>query len=257
MLNLLKSKSERVAETSSEMLAARQERDNTKIINLVGYVFLILTLLDIVFLLIHPQFFNPQWEMKTMGRTIESVWAILLGFILIFYRPKIFSIKLQQLKHLYRLSWLALFLGIFYLLTIPLLVNDARIIAKNNRIQSQKQIYQQTLQLNQFEQKLNRSSDANLTQFLQPNNSSQQVAIESPEKLRDKLTKTVREKREKIEKQLSDRLRSQQMNLIKITFKWSIGAIIAGTSLILMWKWTKSIRMAAVKGDRSPTKTNQ
>ena len=247
MLNPLKSKSKQASESSA--ILAIQVRDNTKIINLVGYVFLILTFLDLVHLLIHPQFFNPQWEMRTMGKTIETVWAILLGFILIFYRSPDRSIKLQELQNLSRLSWLALFLGIFYLLMIPLLANDARIIAKNNRIQSQQQIQQQTLQFKQFEQKLTNSSDAKLTQFLQPNN-SQKFSIESPEKLRDKLINSVREKRDRIEKQLNKQLQAKQINLIKITIKWMIGAIISGVSFILMWKWTKSIRISAVKGDR-------
>ena len=249
MLNSLKLKSKQAKNTESLETLAIQDRDNTKIINLVGYAFSILSLLDLVFLLIHPQFFNPQWEMRTMGKIIETVWAALLGFMLIFYRPQGQTIKLRQLKKLSFLSWLALSIGILYLLMIPLLANNARIIYQNNQKQSLQQIEQQTRQLKQFKQKLNNSSDDRLTELFQPKQSPK-IPLESPEKLRNKLLKTVLEKQEKIENKLKKQLQLKQTSLIKITLKWTIGAIISGVSFILIWKWTKWIRVASVKDDR-------
>ncbi|MDJ0724335.1 MAG: HpsJ family protein [Prochloraceae cyanobacterium] len=248
MLNSLKQRPKQSSESQDSL--AERERERAKIINLVGYVFVILTLLDLGYLLIHPQFFNPQWEMRTIGKAIETVWAILLGFLLIFHLPETTSIKPQKFKQLSRLSWLAFAIGIIYLLMIPMLGNNARIIAKNNRAQSIQLIERKTLQFKQFEQKLSGTSNANLAQFLQFKESDK-MTIKSPEKLRKKLIKDVRGKREKIENQLKKQLLIKQKNLIKVTLKWTIGAIISGVSFIMMWKWTKWIRLAVVRGDRS------
>lgn len=250
MFSLLKSKSSVNKASEYVTIATEAKNQIAKNINLVGYVMLILTLLDLGFLLIHPQFFNPQWQMNTMGKTIETVWAALLGFILIFYRPQAERIKLQELRKLSILSWVALFLGIFYLITIPFLIVDARKISVNDRNIHAQQIELETAQLKQFEQKLIGASDANLTNFLQPN-SLANLKIDSPEKLRDKLIKTIKDKQQEIIHKFDKQLQSKRNKLMKITSKWIIGAIVGGVSFILVWKWTKWIRVSSRRVDRA------
>ena len=52
----------------------------------VGYLILLLSFLDYILLLMPPQFLNPNWELNTMGRIIEYVWAPLIAFLMIFVR---------------------------------------------------------------------------------------------------------------------------------------------------------------------------
>jgi len=241
MFNFNKLNSKQGKKFPTLKILAIQEGKNTKLIHLLGCSILIFSLLHLAYLLIHCQFFDPQAETLAIGRAIESVWTVLLGFILIFYPPKKYSFKFQKFKILSRLSWLALCLGIFYLLTLFPLLNNGIIIAENNRILAREEIQIQTLQLKQFEQRLVGLNSINSPQFW-PEHTSQNVAIYSPEQFRDKLIKTLRERCDRLEQKLTQQLRAQQINLIKITLKLTLGAIIAGTSLILIWKWLEEGR---------------
>ncbi|MGF1486665.1 MAG: HpsJ family protein [Prochloraceae cyanobacterium] len=241
MFNFNKLNSKQGKKFPNLKLLAIHEGKNTKLIHLLGCSILIFSLFRLAYLLIHCQFFDPQAETLAIGKAIQTVWTVLLGFILIFYRPKKSSIKIQEFKKLSRLSWLALCLGIFYLLTLFPLLNNGIIIAENNRIIAREEIQIQTLQLKQFEQRLVSLDSVNSTRFLQLNKSPK-FSIYSPEQFRDKLIKTLQERCDRLEQKLTQQLRAQQINLIKITLKLTFGAIIAGTSLILIWKWLEEGR---------------
>jgi len=64
----------------SKLVNKNVEEKSTKIINLVGYIILLLTLLDYVFLLFPSDFFEPSWIYNIAGHLVENVWAFLLGF---------------------------------------------------------------------------------------------------------------------------------------------------------------------------------
>ncbi len=94
---------------------------------LVGYGLLFLFLMDLAEILIPPRFLNPQWEFNVLGQIVERVPIPLLAFILIFYGGNYLR-KSWEIYFLAFVSWLTLFIGIFFILAVPLgIVNSLRI----------------------------------------------------------------------------------------------------------------------------------
>lgn len=223
------------------------EQKSSKIINLAGYTILLLTLLDYAALFVAPKFFNPIWGWETAGKLVETVWAPLLGFLLIFYRRNQDLIKPKELTFLSLLSWFSLILGTLYLLIAPVIIGNAFRINRSQQAQIISQISQQKSQVAQYSQQLNQASNEQLSNLLQnylkqaPN-----IAISSPEQLKENLLTQIHQKQQVAQKQLQNNLSSQKINLLKTTLKWFISSIVSGTSFILIWRYTQWARFLRI-----------
>jgi Na+-driven multidrug efflux pump len=85
-------------------------------------------------MLIPPHLFNPAWELNIIGHLIESVWASILGFLLILFRMPEQKIYTREFKRLSLVSKLALFVAIIYFLLIPLIISDTARIYRDRKI---------------------------------------------------------------------------------------------------------------------------
>ena len=74
-----KPKSKKYRKTKSILTNELIEKQSYTFVALVGYVILGLIFFDYIHLLIPPKFFNPNWEIETIGRIIETIWILLLG----------------------------------------------------------------------------------------------------------------------------------------------------------------------------------
>ena len=170
------------------------EKQSYKLINLAGYAILALVCLDYAAMFFPPQFFNPNWELQTIGRATETVWGPLLGLILVFYRRQQYPLKRSELKILTLLSRLALILGIVYFLAAPLLITDTFRIMRTNRAQITMQLENQNKQVEQVTQQINQANDARLLNTFWQKNKEQYpniVGISSPE-IKQEILKKIR-----------------------------------------------------------------
>lgn len=209
---------------------AKVAKQNYKIINFIGYVFLISTSLYLLYLLIHFQSVAPQQNINIISKTIASVWAFLLAYILIFYSPVTRDLTRFSQGKILLLSRLARLLGIFYLLTIPFLINDTLEIAASDRDIYFREIKEQTIELKQFEELLTEAID--FSGINEP-----QIKIDYPEKLRERIIKILQNRQLKVIDNLNEKLQTKRNHLIKTTSKLIIGAILAGVCSILIWRW--------------------
>ena len=233
--------------TSPKKVNLIVEQKSSKIINLVGYTILFLTLLDYGMLFIAAKFFNPVWGWETAGKLVETVWAPLLGFLLIFYRRDQDLIKPIEIKLLSVLSWLALLLGTIYLLIAPVIIGNAFRINNSQKAQVTNQISQQKSQVEQYSQKLDRATNEQLNNLLQSYlQQAPNTAVSSPEQLKDSLVSQIKQKQQTAQKQLQSNFSIRKRNLLKTTLKWLIGTIISGISFILIWKYTQWARFLGV-----------
>ncbi len=229
--------------TSPKKVNLIVEQKSSKIINLVGYTILFLALLDYGILLISAKFFNPIWGWETAGKLVETVWAPLLGFLLIFYRRDQDLIKAIELRFLSILSWVALILGTIYLFIAPVILGNAFRINNNQKAQVTSQINQQKSQVQQYSQKLNQATNEQLKNLLQgylqqaPN-----IAVSSPEEFKKNLLTEIKQRQQTVQNQLQSNLSGRQRNLFKTTVKWCLGTILSGISFILIWKYTEWAR---------------
>lgn len=222
------------------------QKDSYKFVNLLGYAILVFMVIDYVYLLISPQFFNPNWELTTMGKIIETVYVTLLGFMLVFFRPQKQRIKQGELRILSWLSRLALFLGILCFLFAPLLISNSLRINNANQAKINLQLENQNQQLQQFTLQLDNVNEEQIRNIWARNqqNSSPNTNLSAEEQKQQILSK-VNSVKQKSTIQLQKKLNSNKHFLFKMTLKWVFGTIIAGTSFLAIWKctqWSRVVR---------------
>lgn len=210
-----------------------------RLIHRVGYAILALACLDYLVLLIPPQFLQPIWEFETIGKFVEIVWAPLLGYILIFYRQEQNLSKRRELRILATLSWLALGLGILYLTMIPLLVNNTIRIYRGYQAGAITQLDFNTTRTEEVRQQLDQASPEQLEtivrQELQTDPGSE---LDSPGQIREQLITRLEKYEQSNKVQIKTSLKEKRNNLLKVSTKWVIGAIISGVAFILVWQST-------------------
>ena len=220
------------------------EQRSTKIMNLVGYVILLLVLLDYAFLLVPPNFFNPTWAYNTAGNFIESVWGLLLGLLLIFYRRDQDIVKPKESFILKIISWSTLLIGITYFLIAPLILTNSFRIHRDNKAQITNQLDYSTTQIEQYSQQLNGASKEQLGGLLQNyQQNSPEVEINSPQELKNKLIAEAKQKQQTSQKEIKTKFSQQKKALFKTTVKWLIGAVVSGMCFIMIWKHTQWARI--------------
>lgn len=219
------------------------EQQSYSIVSLVGYVILGFLFFDYLHLLIPPQLLNPSWELETIGKFIETIWILLLGFMLVFFRPQQRPIKTTELKLLSFLSWVTLIIAIICFLVAPLLISNALRINQNTKTQINARLANQNEQLEQVFSEINKASDLEINTLLKNN---QIASSSSVEESRKQLLNTVNQQQKIKTQQLKQSLKNQQLTLFKTTFKWILGAILAGIAFVSIWKytsWTRTIKI--------------
>ena len=220
------------------------EQQSSQIINLVGYVILFLTLLDYAIIFVSANLFESTVAYNTAGNLVENVWAFLLGFLFIFYRRNQDLIQPREFTLLSFLSWLALVIGIGYFLITPLLVGHAFRINHKQQARVITQINRQKSQVTQYSQQLDRVSQEQLNNLFQNyKKKAPDLEIASAQEFKENLLTEINQKQKQAQEELQTRSSKQKGNLLKTTFKWSIGAIISGMSFILIWRYTKWARI--------------
>lgn len=236
-------KSNSQASLSSVRINIAVEQRSTHIINLVGYVILLLTLLDYGFLLVSKEVFNPTWAYNTVGNLVENVWGLLLGFLLIFYRRDQDLIKASEFKLLSFLSWFVLVVGISYFLIVPIIVGNAVRIHRGGQADMISQVEMQTTQLEAYSQQLNQATPEQLNTLLQDFQQTANIKVSSVEQLKSNLINRAKQQQAEAKQELLTKFSQQKSSLLKTTLKWSIGAIISGVCFILIWQnthWTRA-----------------
>jgi signal transduction histidine kinase len=220
------------------------EKRSFRLLRFLGYTLLMFSLFDYLVILIPPQLTNPNWEFQSIGQMVDHVWSILLGltFIFLFNQSSILNVK--QIKILKLLSWLSLVIGIFYLLMLPLGINNSLTLYRsiNNQFknqQAQQQAQSQRItdqltsvaspqQLNSIAASLNIQTEPNSKQFSQD--------------LKNKIFEQIKTSTQNAINTGNIAKREQIKNLIKTAVRINIGTIISGVCFIILWRLTNWIR---------------
>jgi hypothetical protein len=245
MLNLRKNPK---PQKEAPILSLIVEQQSLSITNFIGYIILVLAFLDYAVILIPPQLFNPTWEFQTIGQFVEHSWAILLGLMFIFYRRHNDHIGGRELHFLAIISRLTLFVGIIYFLATPLLISDALRINNNNSTLVNQQLSLQLDRVQAFEAQLNQQSQAQLEQLIKSYSQNQdrnqdKSKATSPEEFKAKILADVKAKEQLSKQQIQQTLKNRKINLVKNTFKWALGTILTGFSLLFIWNSTQWVRV--------------
>jgi hypothetical protein len=230
--------------TKSILTNSLIENQSYNFIVVVGYVILGLIFCDYLNLLIPPQLFNPNWEIETIGRIIETSWILLLGFMLVFFRTQERAIRQKEIRLLSFLSWITLMVAICCFLAAPLLISDALRINQTNKAQLNAQLTNQNKQVEQVLTQITQASEQDINHLRESNqlpNSSSSI-----QDVKKQLVNVIQQKQKIATEQLRQSFKNQQRQLFKTTLKWVIGAFISGIAFVTAWKytsWARNIRI--------------
>ena len=219
---------------------AFSQEGSTMILRCLGYGLLILALFDIVEMLVPPNFMNPAWEFQTIGALVERVPVPLIGFAFVFY-GEMNSRSRWEFPVLKILSWLALVMGVIYILSIPLGVINAARLQRQSASQIHTVSKQQITRAEQVEKQLNLATPEQIDNLLKRQGRS--LEAQKPEKLKQQLLGEVFQVKQKIKSQAKATESSRGLSLLKKAVKWNLGAVVAGILYINIWRVTDWARM--------------
>ncbi|MEB3282884.1 MAG: HpsJ family protein [Lyngbya sp.] len=212
----------------------------------VGYTLLILTLIDLIVLLIPPQFTNPVWEFQTMGAIVERVAVPLIGFVLVFYGEQNLRPKWER-PLLKFLSLLTLLFGIVLLLFLPLGVINTFRINQQSDSQINTQVEQRITQIQQVQQQLEQATTEeqmeNLLSRLDTQGRTPEIqSAQELEEIKNQLSNFISRTESTTKTEAEATRKNRRILLLKNSIKWNLGALISGVLFIAIWKataWTR------------------
>ena len=216
------------------------QEGSTIILRCLGYGLLILALFDVIEMFVPPNFMNAAWEFQTIGALVERVPVPLIGFALVFY-GEMNSRKRWEFPVLKLLSWLALVMGIIYILSIPLgVINAARLQRQSsNHINAVSK--QQMARAQQVKKQLDLATPEQINNFLKRQGGS--LETQEPGQFKQQLLGEVSQAKQKIKNQAKVAESSRGLTLLKKAVKWNLGAVVAGILYINIWKGTDWARI--------------
>ncbi len=210
---------------------------------LAGYGLLLLSLFDYINIFTPPRFTNSVWEFQVMGEMVEKMPVPLIGLIFVFFGKDAYRKDLEEIV-LKVLSWLALGLGILFLLLIPLGVNNTLRINSLNNFQLNTQLTQGLNQLQQINDRLSSAtSDDEINSALRNFNFQGRIPeVKNSQELRTRVLSDLSNAKNQLQTQIETTRANQKISLLKNSVKWNLGALISGVLFIYVWKLTKWAR---------------
>lgn len=208
----------------------------------VGYGLLFLALLDMITIIIPPQFMNPVWEFQAMGGIVERSAAPLIAMVLIFFGERNLRGRFEE-PLLSFFSWLSLLLGVLFLLMVPLGIFNTLRIEQQSSEQIDTQVEQRMSDIETVQGQLEQTtSEAQMRELLSrldtqgrsPDIQNQEQVSEIKQELSGFLSNTAQ--RTKIEAEQTRR--NRRITLLKNSLKWNIGALVSGVLFVTIWKST-------------------
>ncbi len=213
------------------------------LIRVIGYVFLAFFLFDFADTLIPLRLTNPTWEFQTFGALVEKVPVIFLAYAMI-YLGRNFGRKPLEQFLLSLITWLALILGLVYLLMIPIsIINTNRLLTLNHQ-----QTLQLDIQIAQVKKAQTNLKTTNTQSELQQilsrdlGNNSAIPKLENPEQvktLKNRLSTVISDGELKLKEQAQS-LKDVRLELFKKSVKWNLGSLVSAALLFYIWKAAKS-----------------
>ncbi|WP_211173458.1 HpsJ family protein [Brasilonema bromeliae] len=218
---------------------AFSQQGSMTIVRVLGYGLLLLALFDIIEMFIPPNFMNPVWEFQTMGMLVEKVPVPLIGLVLVFF-GELHSRTKWEIPILKFLSWLTLLFGILFFLLIPLGLASTIRLNTQNAAQVKAVSTQQVSRAEELEKQLSQVTPDQIDKFFKIQGRS--LDGKNPQEIKNQLLTEVSKAKKNIKTQAEATQSLRGLNLIKTSAKWNLGAVVAGTLFISIWKGTRWAR---------------
>lgn len=208
-------------------------------LHLLGYLFLIFSVVEFANILYPPNLANANWEFQAMEGIVDRTWGVLFGLILVFLN-RARKIRVRTRQWLSALSWLVLLMGLIYLLLLPLgVVNTKRLYDRDLRnYQAQRAAQAQRLEAVETRLSENTLSPVQLQRLAAALN----LPVEGDRPLPDRI-------RSRLEQQLAqlDRAyQTQRREFLKRGLKLNLSALLFGFAFLWLWWLARDYRRSDV-----------
>jgi hypothetical protein len=212
----------------------------------VGYLLLIMSILDFIDILTPFQFMNPVWEFQTIGALVQHSPLLLIALVFIFVGGKNYRHKFEGYL-LQFLSLGSLLAGILLILLIPLGITNTWRINHQNNVLITDQGYQQLAQVQQVKEVLTQAkSNQDINQIFKNLNPNGNIPeFKNAQEVRSQLLSQIQQ----IETNVNNQTRAAQDNnrkkLIKSSVKWNLGALVCASGFIWIWysaRWPRLVK---------------
>lgn len=206
-------------------------------LRIVGYILLLLAVVDAIDSLIPPEFLNPNWEFATIGQFVERSPVSLIGLVFIFHRGRRFRGSLER-SLLKPLCGAAILVGGLYCLTVPLTLGDGVRLQEQAVAQAEQAKVQQLTQLNTLKASLSKTSMVQLQRVAETLDTQKNLNLPSlptsEQGLRAELLDRVETASKTAVQQSALSVQKERFKLRKTVAKWVIGALISGIGFIYL-----------------------
>lgn len=209
----------------------------------VGYGLLLLSCIDLLYVLVPPELANPVWEYQTIGDLAKLAPVPLLAFMLVFYGETYARKRIEQ-PVLKFLSWLTLAISIVFFLLLPLTLFDSVRISRFNNDQIDVQVDQQKMQIDTTKKQVDKASSEEL-QSLIPSPDEKGKLQNSPrqtEQARQQVLNNLQKAKDQADEKANQARSNLRFNLVKNTAKLVLQVLIAGSIFIYVWICTQWAR---------------
>ncbi len=213
------------------------------LLNWLGYVILLGSIVNYLWIIYPPQLLNPQWELQTINRLVDHAWFLLIAVVLIFLptRSYIRRIELSVLKGL---RWGILLMAILFILMLPLGLINAQRIDQTQQRQLELQQQAQLERLSNLERTIRDEgiSQQQLEQ-LQQQFAQDELAV-TEEQVKTVILEGIQQERENLREQVQQARQEQVEQLVRRTLRTEIGGLLIGVFLIRLWfrtNWVKTL----------------
>jgi len=176
-----------------------------------------------------------------MTAAVDNCWALLLGFVLAFYRQQD-VLRRFELRVLALLSWLALVLGLVFLLLLPLGVTNTLRLYRDVSQQSVETLSTRQQQYRSAQQQLNRELSAREQQQI-----AQRFGIDPSEvgNVQANFAQRLEREQRTFTRRLHQETRDRQRQLLENGARVSLGTLLAGVIFLVIWRQTLWARRSA------------
>ena len=208
------------------------------LLRLVGYVMIILFILDIAVLFYPLQLMDPNWEFQTMGNTIERIVIPLMGLAFIFWGETQARNK-WELFFLNGLSWATLGMAIICLFVIPLvLVTSSQRLVVQIDTNFGNEFDRQISQAEAIQEQIEAAERNEIEAFLE-----NQGVDSSPQNAREQLLDELATAKNQVRTEIQNEINARKELVKENAVKWILGSIISGILFFYIWRLTRWARV--------------
>jgi len=210
------------------------------ILNWLGYVLLFASAVDYLLIIYPPEWTDSDWQLQTSGEMVNHAWVLLMAIILM-YLPTRRQIRRLELNFLSLFRWVALLMGLIFILLLPVGVMSARQVNRDvlEQLSSEKESQQEQLEALEQQVRTEQIPQEQLQRL------GEQLDVSQPnqDNIRSALLEAIEQQKAQLEQQVSQTHNERFQELIQQLIRISIGAFLIGVFLIRLWWQTRWVRL--------------